>query len=133
MSTKTVAEKLQIKPGAAVWASDPVRRALLEPLPDRVTAATAPGPAAVAVFFADDAASLRKLLTEHQAELTRPGTVWIAYPKANRADINRDSMLPIVAEFGLRANGQVALDDVWSALRFRPLTEGEEPFLGGRA
>jgi hypothetical protein len=55
----------------------------------------------------------------------------IAYPKANRADINRDSLWPIVVEFGMRPNGQVAIDDVWSALRFRADKPGEEPFKGG--
>jgi hypothetical protein len=56
----------------------------------------------------------------------------VAYPKAGRADNNRDSLWPILAGYGLRPIGQVAIDDVWSALRFRPLAEGESPFAGGR-
>jgi hypothetical protein len=32
----------------------------------------------------------------------------------------------------MRPITQVAVDDVWSALRFRPLKEGEPPFTGGR-
>jgi hypothetical protein len=32
----------------------------------------------------------------------------------------------------MRPIAQVAVDDVWSALRFRPLEEGEPPFTGGR-
>lgn len=56
----------------------------------------------------------------------------IAYLKGNKADINRDTLWPIVAEHGLRPNGQVAIDDMWSALRFRPNTPGEEPFTGGK-
>jgi hypothetical protein len=32
----------------------------------------------------------------------------------------------------MRPNSQVALDDIWSALRFRPLQPGEEPFTGGK-
>jgi hypothetical protein len=32
----------------------------------------------------------------------------------------------------MRPIGQVALDDVWSAMRFRPNREGETPFTGGR-
>ena len=58
-------------------------------------------------------------------------TLCIAYSKGNRSDINRDSLWPIVAEYGMRPIGQAAVD-VWSALRFRPLREGEAPFTGGR-
>ena len=57
--------------------------------------------------------------------------LWVAYPKGGRADINRDTLWPILAEHGLRPIGQAAIDDVWSALRFRPLKEGESPFTGG--
>jgi hypothetical protein len=32
----------------------------------------------------------------------------------------------------MRPISQVAVDEVWSALRFRPLKEGEAPFTGGR-
>jgi hypothetical protein len=56
----------------------------------------------------------------------------VAYPKGGRADINRDSLWPILAEDGFRPVSQVALDDTWSALRFRPLKAGEAPFTGGR-
>jgi hypothetical protein len=34
MSTRAAAEKLLIKPGGAVWSSDPERLALVDPLPD---------------------------------------------------------------------------------------------------
>lgn len=36
------------------------------------------------------------------------------------------------AEDSLRPVGQVPIDDVWSALRFRPLREDEAPFTVGR-
>jgi hypothetical protein len=32
----------------------------------------------------------------------------------------------------MRPVSQVAVDEVWSALRFRPLRPGEPPFTGGR-
>ena len=32
----------------------------------------------------------------------------------------------------MRPISQVAVDEVWSALRFRPLKEGEAPFTGGQ-
>ncbi|HEU4354968.1 MAG TPA: hypothetical protein VFT27_05215 [Actinomycetota bacterium] len=132
MSGKTVAEKLLIKPNTAVWVSDRSRTELLAPLPEGVRTVSSPGKAATAVVFVEDAASLRKILGTRGGQLSGTETLWIAYPKGNRADINRDTVWPIVAEHGLRPIGQVAVDDVWSALRFRPLREGETPFTGGR-
>jgi len=129
--TKTVAEKLQIKPNSTVWVSDPGRMALLTPMPDGVRESDRPATASVAVVFAEDAASVRAELERHGDELTKPGVFWVAYPKGGRADVNRDSLWPIVAEFDMRPNGQVAIDGQWSALRFRPNRPGEGPFTGG--
>jgi len=58
--------------------------------------------------------------------------LWVAYPKGNKSDTDRDTLWPIVGEYGLKPNAQVAVDEVWSALRFRPPKEGEPPFTGGR-
>ena len=132
MGSKTVAEKLQIKPNTTVWSSDPVQLGLVEPLPEGVELVDDLGHATTALVFAPDSDSLRSFFAAHDGELMRPDVFWVAYPKANRADINRDTLWPILAEHGLRPITQVAVDDVWSALRFRPLNEGEPPFTGGR-
>jgi hypothetical protein len=129
--TKTIAEKLQIKPNTTVWLSDPAHLSLLTPMPDGVREADKMATASTAVLFVEDAAGARKLLEEHAADLVKPGVFWVAYPKANKSDINRDSLWPIVADFGMRPNGQVAIDDRWSALRFRANREGEAHFTGG--
>jgi hypothetical protein len=50
-------------------------------------------------------------------------------PKGGRSDINRDSLWPIVADrIGMRPITQIALDETWSALRFRSLRPDEAPF-----
>jgi hypothetical protein len=90
--SKTIAEKLLIKPGSRVWVSPADRLGLL----------------------------------------AAPAVLWFAYPKGGRADINRDTLWPLVATHGLRPITQVAIDDTWSALRFRPLRPDEAPFTGGR-
>jgi hypothetical protein len=133
VGNKSVAEKLLIKPNTAVWWSDPSHAGLIEPLPDGVRSVDAPGAAATALVFAADAASLRATLGAHRAELGGAAAFWVAYPKANRTDINRDSLWPILSEFGMRPVSQVALDEVWSALRFRMLRPGEPPFSGGQS
>jgi hypothetical protein len=132
MASRTVADKLLIKPDTTVWSSDPGRLALVGPLPAGVRPVDGPEQARTALLFADDAASLRGLLAAHHDQLAKPEVLWVAYRKANRADINRDSLWPIMAEHGMRPISQVAVDEEWSALRFRALKEGEAPFTGGR-
>lgn len=62
------------------------------------------------------------------AELLRPkligdAVVWFAYPKGTskryRADFNRDAGWEPLGALGLEGVRQVAIDDDWSALRFR--------------
>jgi hypothetical protein len=132
MSTKTVAEKLLIKPSTTLWASPPSHLDLIEPLPDGVHRVDAPEQATTALLFVDSAASLREILAAYQERLRRPETLWIAYRKANRADINRDTLWPMLAELDMRPIAQVSVDEEWSALRFRPYRKGEAPFTGGR-
>jgi hypothetical protein len=133
MAARSVAEKLLIKPDTTLWSSDDARLGLVEPLPAGVRRVDGPEQATTALVFADDAASLRDLLATHQERLARPDVLWVAYPKGNRTDINRDSLWPILSELGLRPVTQVSIDQVWSALRFRPLKQGEAPFTGGRS
>lgn len=47
---------------------------------------------------------------------------WIAYPKAGQldTDLNRDILWKHLLKKGVQAVRQVAIDEVWSALRFRP-------------
>src|SRR3954468_1243005 len=126
MSTKTIADKLQIKPNTTVWASDLARIDMIRPLPDGVRHAEGPAAATTAVVFADDAASLRRILDEHSGDVTKPNVFWVADPRGNETDITRDSLWPILGDYAMRPVSQVAVDDTWSALRFRPLKPGEE-------
>lgn len=126
MSDKTVAAKLLIKPGTALWVSHPDRLALVGPLPADVAVVAGAGEAQVALVFVDAAAGARTVLDEHAAGLARDGvTIWACYPKANKTDINRDTLWPIFMEYRMRPNGVAALDAVWSAMRYRALKAGE--------
>ena len=119
MSTKTVTQKLLIKPGSAVWTSHTDRRDLLGPLPERASYVDTLEAGATGIVFADDSASLRAVLDAQRGELTAVAALWVVYPKANRTDINRDKLWPILAGYGLHPNRQIAVDEVWSALGFR--------------
>ena len=47
---------------------------------------------------------------------------WVAYPKAGQlgTDLNRDILAKELQKRGAQPVRQIALDEVWSALRFRP-------------
>ncbi|MEU4693124.1 hypothetical protein [Actinoplanes sp. NPDC023714] len=129
--TKTIAEKLMIKSNSTVWLNEPARLPLLTPMPEGVRETAVLATAGTAVLFAESADGVRQQLAEHRGDLDKPGAFWIAYPKGNQADINRDSLWPIVADYDMRPCGQVAIDERWSALRFRTNEPGEGPFTGG--
>jgi hypothetical protein len=133
MGARSVADKLLIKPGTTLWTSQAARLELVGPLPSDVRQVDTPEQATTALVFADDAASLRDLLATHHQRLARAEVLWVAYPKGNRTDVNRDTLWPILGEYGLRPVTQVSIDQEWSALRFRPLKPGEAPFTGGRS
>jgi hypothetical protein len=59
--------------------------------------------------------------------LTAPGGVlWMAYPKKSGSvdsDLTRDSGWESFARAGWRPVSQIAIDESWSALRFRPIED----------
>jgi hypothetical protein len=132
MATKSLAEKLFIKPNMTLWSSHASRLDLIQPLPENVRHVDRLEQATTALVFADNAGSLRDILNQHKEQLARPSSFWDAYPKANRGDLNRDSLWPILGQYGMRPIEQASVDEVWSAMRLRTLKEGEAPFTGGR-
>jgi hypothetical protein len=75
------------------------------------------------VLDREDVGSLAAAL---RATLPSTGEVrlWIAYPKRMsgvETDLTRDVGWEPLHGLGLRAVANVAVDDVWSALRFRPV------------
>jgi hypothetical protein len=134
VSGRSLAAKLLVKAGDLVWVSDPGRVAVLGPLPDNTRVAAGGGvdrAARVAVVFVDDGAAARAAFDAEAAALKAVPVVWVLYPKANRSDVNRDSLWRLIAPYGLRPITNVAVDDTWSALRFRPLRPDEPQFTGG--
>jgi hypothetical protein len=50
--------------------------------------------------------------------------LWFAYPKGTskiKTDINRDTIRLTGEEFGIKTVTAIAINDIWSALRFRPM------------
>jgi hypothetical protein len=123
--SRPVAEKLLIRAGTTLWTSDPSRLPLIGPLPAGVRVVDDPTAATTAIVFAPDERTVRAVFAAHVAALRGAAALWILYPKANRTDVNRDSLWRILADHGVRPITQIAVDDVWSGLRFRNLNPAE--------
>lgn len=62
------------------------------------------------------------------AEATAPqGRLWVCYPKKSskkhRSDLSRDLLWPQMGGLGFEPVSQYAVDEDWSAIRFRPVRE----------
>jgi hypothetical protein len=116
-----LASKLQIKAGQSV-AVVGAPESLSLALPDGCTAASDPARADVVIAFVR--------LCEDVAGGARPAIdagrddrlAWVAYPKAGNlgTDLNRDRLRDVLLSLGVQPVRQVAIDEVWSALRVRP-------------
>ena len=116
-----LAGKLQLKPGQSISiVNEPVNLAL--DLGRDHPAATDPGMADAVIVFCTDRAELDGLRDQYVPPAARDALTWVAYPKAGKlgTDLNRDVLAKIVEREAVRPVRQVALDDVWSALRLRP-------------
>nr|APZ78837.1 uncharacterized protein [Stigmatella aurantiaca Sg a15] len=88
---------------------------------DDVTVTSSAKAEAVFVFFktlADVDEKCAPLIEAAQADRI----AWAAYPKAGQldTDLNRDVLWNHLLKRGIQGVRQVAIDSVWSALRFRP-------------
>jgi len=75
------------------------------------------------MVFVKNRADVQALMAQVPEWLQDGGLLWVAYPKTaaqGGTDINRDSLWKEVEPLGWRPVRQIALDEVWSALRFTP-------------
>ncbi|HVH47549.1 MAG TPA: hypothetical protein VM925_34675 [Labilithrix sp.] len=115
-STKPLATRLRIEQGAkvAVLASP-------EGFDLGVSTSSTPKGADVVLLFAETRAVLGKWGPKLKT-LPASTVLWIAYPKTTsgrKTDLTRDVGWEAMERAGLRAVTQVAVDETWSALRFR--------------
>ena len=124
--TNPVARKLGMNPGmrALIIAPPPGYLKLLTPLPDGLTVSSrAGGTYSFVQVFATRLSDIRKVTQRLSKHAAPHALVWIAYPKkTSRTDskLNRDLIREAMSGAGWRAVSIVAIDEVWSALRFRP-------------
>jgi hypothetical protein len=115
-----VADKLQLRPDQRVLVLEPPDDAAA--LLPGVTRTQDAGAADAVLLFARSQTTVEAHATRLRDHLRAGGIAWAAYPKGGSGtvtDLSRDRGWGALSALGLRPVRQVALDDVWSALRFR--------------
>lgn len=79
------------------------------------------GPADIVLVYTKNAAGVRPALAKAGKVIAEGGVLWVAYPKAGQlsTDLNRDSLARALQAEGLEPVAQIAVDDIWSALRVK--------------
>jgi hypothetical protein len=127
MIENALIKKLQLKPGLrALFLNAPEGYvAALGPLPDGVTLVDGPpGKLDFVQLFVRDSVELATHAPAALAAIKPDGVLWIAYPKQSarvKTDLTRDRGWEPITAGGLRPVTQIAIDETWSALRWRPI------------
>jgi hypothetical protein len=114
-----LAGKLQLRPEASVAVRGAPADLVATIVGDRSQAEASVAEALVA--FVRDAGELKETAPLLVDATQRAALTWVAYPKGGQlgTDLNRDVVRETLAPQGAQTVRQVALDDVWSALRLR--------------
>jgi hypothetical protein len=76
-----------------------------------------------AIGFVTTQAQIDQLMQELAPKLIGDATLWLCYPKGSskkyKCDFNRDTGWATLGQYRLEPVRQVAIDEDWSALRFR--------------
>lgn len=126
MSVTLTSKKLRLQTGqSALFLNAPegYLQALGE-LPSGVQISTQPdGVYDFVQLFIKDRAELERLGPAAFQAVKYDGLLWVCYPKQTgkiKSDLNRDSLWKLMEPTGLSPVMQIAIDETWSALRFRP-------------
>jgi len=122
-------KKLQIKPGVRLAIVNPPKdylAFLAAELPDMLQDHAPEASPQGILAFAYSLEEAKQLFYQAVSALSQEGLVWIAYPKGPSGlvtDINRDRLWKALEFSGWRPVRQIAIDDNWSAMRFRPVDQ----------
>lgn len=122
MSAQEILSKLRVKAGqrGLVLGAPESYRPVLDALPDGVSTSGPPrGQYDFLHLFATNKADLEHEGPVLRAALKPGGILWVSYPKGSAipTDLKRDVVREVLAAAGLQVVSQVAIDEVWSALR----------------
>jgi hypothetical protein len=129
MANSPLLKKLGVKPGYRVLVLNAPDGYLdqLTPLPEKAELATkGKGPFDVVQLFVKNKAQVDRDAAKAIQAVRPRGLLWIAYPKKSskvETDISRDVGWEAMKRADWEGVAIVAIDDTWSALRFRPLAD----------
>ena len=127
MANPDLIKKLLIKPGMRLAVLNAPGGYLenLVPLPDGAQLADDPdGTFDFVQLFIKNRGEYDRLGSAALSAVKPDGLLWICYPKKTsgvESDLDRDVVWKMLEPTGLRPVTQVVVDEVWSALRFRPV------------
>ena len=117
-STRPLWQKLFVKGGTVLLVNAPPGYAkLLAGSPANVVT-RASGAAETILFFATDAAHAKSSLPSTLERMGPASSLWVAYRKGDK-ELHRDTLWKLGESLGLTGVSLVAVDDVWSAMRFK--------------
>ena len=125
ISDTPLAKKLGVKAGHKVGLVNAPQgiAAKFTVLPEGATVSEKAGKGSdVVIGFLRKEAELSKVADAGQKALKPEGVLWLCYLKGGAkvgTDLNRDILWRAAKPLGLEANSQIALDDEWSAMRFK--------------
>ena len=125
----SIVKKLGLKPGMRVLVLGAPSGYMdsLAPLPDGVAVSESLGSAHEFVqFFATKKSEITKSAKKLLQSAAPGALVWVTYPKKTSrvdSDLSREEVWAAMEGTGWRPVSQIAIDDVWSALRFRPIQD----------
>ena len=125
ISDTPLTKKLLVKPGNTVGlVSAPEGiAAKLEPLPEGATVSEKAGKAMdMVIGFVRKSTELTKVAEAGKKAVKPDGILWLCYMRGGAkvgTDLNRDSLWQAAKPLGLEGTTQIALDDTWSAMRFK--------------
>ena len=126
MKINPTVKKLGLKPGmrALVIAAPSGYLKSLAPLPKGVVISEAmDGTHEFVQFFATRKSDIEKSSSKLLKTAVPGALVWITYPKKTsgvESDLSREAVWAAMEGTGWRPVSQIAIDEIWSALRFRP-------------
>ena len=124
--TKPLGRKLGLNPGMRAWIIAPPLGYLeaLAPVPEDLTVSSrADGVYPFVQVFATRLSEIRRFARRLSKHAAPNALVWISYPKKTsklKGNLSRDVIREAMNGTGWRAVSIVAINEVWSALRFRP-------------
>jgi hypothetical protein len=133
MPVATLAQKLRIKPGQSMLILNAPQSFLnlLGGLPEnKIETGNVSGKSGFIHLFVKDSAELEHWFPIALHSFSEDTVFWISYPKQTskiKTDLNRDNGWEVIFRAGYRPVSAIAIDDDWTALRFRKGTFNRTP------